>query len=107
MIAPRGHLKMGEQLNVTANAFLKLPWNATDAPPPQLMVRSLANGPIHATEGAAFQSVPMAVVAKGRHVWRATLPANVTGGDFEYYVTLRDLAFPTLGAKAAIAVVVV
>jgi hypothetical protein len=50
----------------------------------------------------------MAVVAEGRHVWRASVPANVTAaGDLEYYVSLRDLTYPTLGPNATIAVVVV
>lgn len=50
----------------------------------------------------------MAVAAPGRHVWTASVPANVTAaGDFEYYVMMRELAYPTLGANATIAVVVV
>ena len=50
----------------------------------------------------------MAVVAEGRHVWRASVPPNVTAvGDLEYYVTLRDLTYPTLGPNATIAVIVV
>ena len=54
------------------------------------------------------RSVPMAVAAPGRHVWTASVPANVTAaGDFEYYVMMRELAYPTLGANATIAVVVV
>ena len=48
------------------------------------------------------------MVAEGRHVWRASVPANVTvAGDLEYYVSLRDLTHPTLGPNATIAVVVV
>ena len=56
---------------------------------------------------AAWTAVPMDVVAAGRHVFRARVPSPQGGGDFEYYVRMRALAFPTLGADAAITVVAV
>lgn len=51
-------------------------------------------------------SVAMAPAVHGRHVWTASVPTNVTTGDFEYFVTLRELAYPSLGANATITVVV-
>ena len=49
----------------------------------------------------------MSPVAPGRHVWTASVPSNVTAaGDFEYFVTLRALSYPSLGQDATITVVV-
>ena len=60
-----------------------------------------------ATTAAAWTAVSMDVVVAGRHVFRARVPGPQGGGDFEYYVRMRALAFPTLGADAAITVVAV
>ena len=104
VISPRGHLKQGERLMVTATAFLQKVWNASGEPPPQLMVRALNHT---ATSAAAWTAVPMVAMAPGRHVFRAQVPSVVSSGDFEYYTRLRRLAFPSNGADASITVVVV
>ena len=105
VVSPRGHIRKGEVLTVTAMAFLKEVWNATTEQPPELMIRTLDNA--DSTAAATWTAVPMAAVAPGRHVFRSQVPAAVSAGDFEYYTRLRRLAFPTLGADAGITVVVV
>ena len=106
VIAPRGHLRRGERLTVTAMAFLQKVWNASTEAPPELLVRAL-NHSSATTSAATWTVVPMVAIAPGRHVFKAQVPSVMSEGDFEYYTRVRELAFPTLGAKSAITVVVV
>jgi hypothetical protein len=106
VIAPRGHLRRGERLTVTAMAFLQKVWNASTETPPELLVRAL-NHSSATISASTWTVVPMAAIAPGRHVFKAQVPSVISEGDFEYYTRVRELAFPTLGAKSAIAVVVV
>ena len=103
VLSPRGHVRRGDRLSVTAMAFLQKPWLSAE-PPPRLMVRPLDAGPAR-----PWVAVPMLATTPGRHVFQAMVPSGVSHGrgDFEYYVALRNLTFPALGKDGAVTVVVV
>eukprot|EP01052_Picozoa_sp_SAG31_P023957 SAG31_NODE_2008_length_6673_cov_3.990265_7_plen_113_part_00 len=60
VISPRGHLRRGETLFVTAQAFLRQPWSTRKEPSPSLMVRSLGGGSVPSPSNYHYQNSYMA-----------------------------------------------
>merc|ERR1712185_790097 len=56
------------------------------------------------TSRSQWTGTPMIQVTHGRHVWTARVPLENVPADLEYYVSLRNLSYPTLGPAAAVTV---